>query len=132
MLKEEFEELVGRKVTDAEYVNADAVYMELYDDKRMFCRDWEDLEKVRGLLCDVLSEMQRLRKDLKDCKAQMEEAGMRLLAAQNDIQVNTVSEIDVVVPLLLGEKCYLRTKVEEGWHLTDDDREMLCRILKED
>ena len=54
MLKNEFEERIGRKVTDEEFVNANAMYMAAGDgtDKDVFCREWKRIGEsplVKGL-----------------------------------------------------------------------------------
>lgn len=54
MLKNEFEERIGRKVTDEEFVNANAMYMAAGDgtDKDVFCSEWKRIGEsplVKGL-----------------------------------------------------------------------------------
>ena len=57
MLVHEFEELIGRKATEQEYIEANAMYMEAGDvDKFDFCEEWLYLKgsKVAKALCDKI------------------------------------------------------------------------------
>lgn len=61
MLHNEFEELIGRKVTEQEYIEANAMYMEAGDvDKFDFCEEWLYLKgsKVAKALCDKIRTLQ--------------------------------------------------------------------------
>lgn len=61
MLQHEFEELIGRKATEAEYIEANAMYMEAGDvDKFDFCEEWLYLKrsKVARALCEKIRSLQ--------------------------------------------------------------------------
>lgn len=61
MLHNEFEELIGRKATEQEYIEANAMYMEAGDvDKFDFCEEWLYLKgsKVAKALCDKIRTLQ--------------------------------------------------------------------------
>lgn len=53
MLQKEFEDRIGRSVTEQEYVEANAMYMAAGDiDKDTFCREWLNIGSsvlVKGL-----------------------------------------------------------------------------------
>lgn len=61
MLHNEFEELIGRKATEQEYIEANAMYMEAGDvDKFDFCEEWLYLKgsKVAKALYDKIRILQ--------------------------------------------------------------------------
>lgn len=58
MLQSEFENLLGRLVTEEEYVKANAVYLACTLNKVDFCREWEAVKDSR-LVYDLQSVVSR-------------------------------------------------------------------------
>ena len=156
MLQKEFEERIGRKVTDAEYVEANAVYMAAGDsmDKDLFCREWEVVggsPLVKGLyetaykLNNALTE-ERLQ--LKEMKELVSEAGDAMLEIADgllggetderkasDAAGLTIREVLAAGMLrhkagwLVGEEEVTRRRVEKGYRLDNKDRETIIAAL---
>jgi hypothetical protein len=101
MTQNEFEERIGRKVTGDEFEVANDLYMMSGElDKDRFCADYKK------------------HKDSEIIKALYDKAD-----AQSD------STIRQQVYKMIGEREYLRRKINKGYELWKDEREALNEIL---
>lgn len=133
MTQKEFEERMGREVTTEEYAAADAAYMASGDDvdKDRFCAMYKTkagLYELVGMLSARIGALQRLNGEMR---RSMNETGVNLLGVAEDIQNGIVSagSVDKVAYRLMGQREYLREKLDRGFTLTDNDRAMLIGIL---
>ena len=74
MLKKEFEERVGRSVSEEEFVEINAMYMSAGDiDKDTFCREWKRIGESE-LLKGLFETAYNLNQSLQEHKLQLKEA----------------------------------------------------------
>ena len=158
MLQKEFEERIGRSVSEEEYVEANAMYELAGDemDKDVFCREWEEIGAsllVRGLF----DTAHRLRKELQEeelvsyenCEIISDAADAILEIADGLLGGETAEHTDAeeasvvrgaemitaarelvkTAWWLVGQKEVTRRKVAKGYRLDDKDRETIINKL---
>lgn len=154
MLKHEFEERIGRSVSDEEYVEANAVYMTAGDiDKDDFCREWQQFGQsklVQGLFETayrlnqahqedtlIINETREMLSDAADAMLEVADAlqgGEVLLSGKTDEHVTpeayAVEELTKKAWWLVGQKEVTRRRVQNGYVLDDKDRETIISNLK--
>lgn len=140
MLKHEFEERIGRKVTDAEYVEANAVYMTAGDiDKDDFCREWLQFGQsklVQGLFQTAYRMNQAHQEDgliIKETREMLSDAA-DVMIEQAEEALSTgptlvAEELDKKAVWLIGRKEVALRKVRNGYTLTDADKEIIIKNL---
>ena len=153
MLQKEFEERIGRKVTESEYVEANAVYMTAGDiDKDEFCREWMQFGQsklVQGLFETAYRMNQAHQEDtliinetremLSDAADGMLEIADGLLggktAEHTTVEGEIARETFAAGQLtrkawwLVGQKEVTKRRVAAGYHLDDKDRETIINNL---
>ena len=156
MLQKEFEELIGRKVTESEYVEANAVYMTAGDiDKDEFCKEWMQFGQsklVQGLFETAYRMNQAHQEDtliinetremLSDAADAMLEIADGLLgggtAEREPSEVEVLSEglltkafhaLTQKAWWLVGQKEVTKRRVAAGYRLDGKDRETIINNL---
>ena len=153
MLQKEFEERIGRSVTQEEYVAANAMYMAAGEmDKDEFCKLWlknrenkiiaemmatikkleNDCEFLKTQNTEFLKEKENLKetmeselKDLSDTyKRHMEEFGRKMVIHFED---ESYRYDDICEEFGLNNVC--KWKLEEGIDLEKEEREHLIKKL---
>lgn len=137
MLQKEFEERIGRSVTEAEYIEANAMYMSAGDiDKDVFCREWKKMcmsPLVQGLFNTAyqkgkkVEDLEQLHKEalgiISDAADAMLEIGRGLLDGKT--AEHTVCLLDRKAWHLVGGKEVVLRKINLGMPLTRGDLEYI-------
>lgn len=150
MLQKEFEERIGRSVTQEEYVEANAMYMAAGGgmDKDVFCREWKKIggsPLVKGLFetaykLNIALIEDRLR--LKETKELVSEAADAMLEIADGLLGGGTAEhqtadaagltsrekIVATARWLIGQRGVTRRKIEKGYRLDDKDREIIILL----
>ena len=143
MLQKEFEERIGRSVTQEEYVEANAVYMTAGDgmDKDTFCQEWMEFGQsklVQGLfataynLNKALQEQQLMTNECQEMLSDAADAMLEIADANLGCTTEewTAQELTKKALWLVGQKEVTRRRVEKGYRLDDKDRETIINNLK--
>ena len=85
MLQREFEERIGRKVTEQEYVEANAMYMAAGDgmDKDTFCKEWKKIGNSPLVRC-LFETANQSSKEHEERKIIISDAVEAILAISGD------------------------------------------------
>ena len=158
MLQKEFEERIGRSVTQEEYVEANAMYMAAGDgmDKDTFCREWLKIGEsalVKGLFSTAYNLNKALTEEhlqLKETKEIVSEAADAILEAcawlldgeaaecsdheeaslvRGGVMLKAAEGLNVKARWLVGQKEVTRRRVEKGYRLDAKDRELIINNL---
>lgn len=120
MTQKEFEERIGESITVEAYANIERTYMNTNLDKDEFCKAYMkapqtliELEKQTVLVRELYEERDRLANFLIEQAEKLHAHDLREKAS-----------------CMLGEKEYIRRKVEKGFNLWEEDRVMLIELLK--
>lgn len=128
MTQKEFEERIGRDVTGDEFEKANDLYMMSGElDKDCFCADYEkhkDSEIIKALF-----EQADAQKDRLHVLNNEREETIDLLI--NMAEEYTDKTIRQQVFKMIGEREYLRRKINKGYDLWEDERETINKILLE-
>lgn len=120
MTQQEFAERTGYTPTADVYESIEKAYMDTDLDKDTFCKAWKG---NRTLLVEIKKQTLRARE----------------LAAQRNQMVDflieqaekwSASDLREKAIDLVGEKEYIRRKIEKGFNLWKADKEILIEILK--
>ena len=143
MLQKEFEERIGRKVTESEYVEANAVYMTAGDiDKDEFCKEWMQFGQsklVQGLFETayrmnqahqedtlIINETREMLSDAADAMLEIADGLLAGKTAEHETPGGyAVEELTRKAWWLVGQKEVTRRRVQNGYHLDDKDRETI-------
>ena len=95
MLQKEFEERIGRSVSEKEYVEANAMYMAAGDGmgKDVFCREWEEIggsPLLKGLFetaCRLNTALTEVRLQLKEAKEIISDAADAMLELEANLSL---------------------------------------------
>ena len=143
MLQKEFEERIGRSVSEQEYVEANAMYMMAGDemDKDVFCREWKKIggsPLVQGLFETAYHQHKQFQEEklvsnenreiISDAADAILEIADGLLGGET--AEHTAHELTKKAWWLVGQKEVIRRKVEKGYRLDDKDRETIINNLK--
>lgn len=125
MTQQELEERLGRKVSQEEYVNANAIYMACDFEKDEFCRMYR---KSEGKLVQNLSDNYY---KMKFCSEE-DEKKLRLISTMlmRILDNNGDEEQRDEVRRILGEGYFVRLCIANGFVLDQSDRELVLRNLK--
>ena len=142
MLQKEFEERIGRSVTEQEYLEANAMYENAGDmDKDEFCREWLKIGNSRLVKClaektyqqhKALQEKELL---LKESKGICSDAADAMLEIEQDILNGETTEhitelLDLKVLWLVGAKELVLRKIKMGMDLSKNDKNYINEHLK--
>lgn len=120
MLQKEFEERIGRSVTAEAFENIEKIYMNTDLDKDAFCKAWKD---NRGLLNEVETKTILVR----ELYEQRNEMANFLIEQAEQWSVGDLRDKAIA---MIGEKEYLRRKIEKGYNLWDADKKLLMEVLR--
>lgn len=142
MLQKEFEERIGRLVTEQEYVEANAMYENAGDmDKDEFCREWLKIGNCRLVKC--LAEktyqqhkaLQETKLLLKESREICSDAADAMLEIEQGILngktvEHTTNELEKKAWWLVGAKEVVLRKIKMGMDLTEKDKNYINEHLK--
>ena len=151
MLQKEFEERIGRKVTESEYVEANAVYMTAGDiDKDEFCKEWMQFGQsklVQGLFETayrmnqahqedtlIINETREMLSDAADAMLEIADGLLGGKTAEHtapagDTAGTAAVELTKKAWWLVGQTEVTKRRVAAGYHLDDKDRETIINSL---
>ena len=146
MLQKEFEERIGRSVTEQEYLEANAMYENAGDmDKDEFCREWLKIGNSRLVKClaekiyqlnKALQEKELILKESKeigsDAAEAMLESEQGLLYGEEHTTRETFAArlLDRKAWWLVGAKELVLTKIKMGMDLSENDKNYINEHLK--
>lgn len=141
MTQQEFEKRIGTGVSSDTFDYVNRVYMAAGEmDKDTFCEDWRDQFVSESRIVSALTvEVEVLNDALHNANKCYENAerGMRDFISQMAdfliIQAEkwSASDLREKAIKLVGEKDYLRRKLEMKFDLWEDDRTMILKYLNE-
>lgn len=141
MLQKEFEERIGRSVTQEEYVEANAMYMAAGEmDKDEFSREWMQFGQSRLVQClyntayNLNKALQEQKLMTNECREMLSDAADGMLEICNGILdgktvEHTTQELTKKAWWLVGQKEVTRRKVKNGYTLDAKDRETIINNL---
>ena len=142
MLQKEFEERIGRSVTEQEYLEANAMYENAGDmDKDEFCREWLKIGNSRLVKClaEKTSQQHKALQEkellLKESKGIWSDAADAMLEIEQDILNGETTEhitelLDLKVWWLVGAKELVLRKIKMGMDLSKNDKNYINEHLK--
>lgn len=142
MLQKEFEERIGRSVTEQEYLEANAMYENAGDmDKDEFCREWLKIGNSRLVKClaektyqqhKALQEKELLLKESKEIRSDAADAMLEI--EQGILNGETTEHITELLDLkawwLVGAKELVLRKIKMGMDLSEMDKDYINEHLK--
>ena len=144
MLQKEFEERIGRSVSQEEYVEANAMYELAGDsvDKDVFCREWKkigDTALVKGLFETAYQRGRELAEHklmLEECREMLSDAADAMLELEagvlgGETVERAAQELEKKAFWLLGSRKQLvLRKLQRGIALSEEDVEYINNNLK--
>lgn len=146
MLQKEFEERIGRSVTEQEYLEANAMYMVAGDiDKDTFCREWLKIGSsalVKGLFETAyqkrkkVQELELLHKETVEIYSDAADAMLEIEQGLLDGEEHTAREVFAAELLdrkacwLVGSKEVVLRKIKMGMDLSERDKNYIKEYLK--
>ena len=135
MLQKEFEERIGRSVTEQEYLEANAMYENAGDmDKDEFCREWLKIGSCRLVKCLaektyqhklLLKESREICSDAADAMLEIEKVVL------NGGTTEHITELlDRKAWWLVGVKEVVLRKIRMGMDLSEKDKNYIAEHLK--
>ena len=141
MLQKEFEERIGRSVTEQEYLEANAMYENAGDmDKDEFCREWLKIGNSRLVKClaektyqqhKALEEKELLLKELHEICSDAADAMLEIeQGILNGETTEHITELlDLKVWWLVGAKELVLRKIKMGMDLSEMDKDYINEHL---
>ena len=141
MLQKEFEERIGRSVTEQEYLEANAMYENAGDmDKDEFCREWLKIGNSRLVKClaektyqqhKALQEKELLLKESKEIRSDVADDMLEIeQAILNGETTEHITELlDLKVWWLVGAKEVVLRKIKMGMDLSEMDKDYINEHL---
>ena len=141
MLQKEFEERIGRSVTEQEYLEANAMYENAGDmDKDEFCREWLKIGSCRLVKClaektyqlgKALSEQKLLHQEATEIISDAADAMLEIeKVVLNGRTTEKITElIDRQALWLIGAKEVVLRKINMGMDLSEMDKNYINRHL---
>lgn len=120
MTQKEFEERTGRSVTAEVYANIEKVYMNTNLDKDAFCKAYM---KAPQVLSELEKQTVLARKLFEEKKCM---ADFLIMQAEKW----SASDLREKAIRMIGEREYLRRKIERGFNLWEADKVLLVELLK--
>lgn len=147
MLQKEFEERIGRSVTEQEYLEANAMYENAGDmDKDEFCREWLKIGSCRLVKClaektyqqhKALQETKLLLKESREICSDAADAMLEIEKGLLDFEeespcrcANAAELLDRKAWWLVGAKEVVLRKIKMGMALTEKDKNYINEHLK--
>lgn len=147
MLQKEFEERIGRSVTEQEYVEANAMYENAGDmDKDEFCREWLKIGNTHLVKClaektyqlgKALNEQKLLLKESQEICSDAADAMLEIEKGLLDYEVESPCRCEDAAELLdrkawwlVGAKEVVLRKIRMGMELTEKDKNYIKEHLK--
>lgn len=148
MLQKEFEERIGRSVTEQEYLEANSMYMNSGNmEKDEFCREWIKIGDMCLVKClaektyqlnKALNEQKLLYKESTEIVSDAADAMLKiekvLLNGENvehtSCEVYAAELLDRKALLLVGVKEVVLRKIRMGMALTEEDKNYINEHLK--
>lgn len=133
MLQNEFEERIGRSVSEQEYVEANAVYEAAGDmDKDEFCREWVKIGSSRLVRC-LADSCHGLAKDVAEREHEVEKC-LGMISSVGDFLLDQRDNyhdegFEDEARWLLGEHEVIVRKLRRGMSLTDVERDFIEECL---
>ena len=119
-LQQEFEERTGLKLKSDDYKEVEEIYMNTDLDKDLFCKLWienhtalKEIDRNTVLVSKLYEERKSLENFLIDQDEKWSAADLREKAIY-----------------MIGEREYLRRKIDKDYNLWEVDKELLLDILK--
>lgn len=126
MLREEFENRMGNKVTPEAYEDIENLYIAAGDmDEDTFCDDYK-LHGASKILAEIWNRYKTTRDVLQIYKREHQEAAtllVRLFTEYNDKRA-----IDCAT-MMIGEGEVIKYKIQQGMELTSQEREYIISKL---
>jgi len=142
MLQKEFEERIGRSVTEQEYLEANAMYENAGNmDKDEFCREWLKIGNARLVKClaektyqqhKALNEKELLHKEAVEIISDAADAILEIeKVVLNGGRTEHIAELlDRKALWLVGVKEVVLRKIRMGMDLSEDDKNYINEHLK--
>ncbi len=142
MLQKEFEERIGRSVTEQEYLEANAMYENAGDmDKDEFCREWLKIGNARLVKClaektyqqhKALQETKLLLKESREICSDAADAMLEIeKVVLNGGTTEHITELlDRKAWWLVGAKEVVLRKIKIGMDLGENDKNYINEHLK--
>ena len=142
MLQKEFEERIGRSVTEQEYLEANAIYENAGDmDKDEFCREWLKIGSCRLVKClaektyqlgKALSEQKLLHQEATEVISDAADAILEIeKVVLNGGTTEHITELlDRKTWWLVGAKEVVLRKIRMGMDLSEKDKNYINEHLK--
>ena len=142
MLQKEFEERIGRSVTEQEYLEANAIYENAGDmDKDEFCREWLKIGSCRLVKClaektyqlgKALSEQKLLHQEATEIFSDAADAILEIeKVVLNGGTTEHITELlDRKTWWLVGAKEVVLRKIKMGMDLGENERNYINEHLK--
>ena len=127
MLQKEFFERTGINLTEHEFDQVHAIYMQAGDnvDKDQFCADWKKHHDSK-LLHIFYNQADRLKDKLDQKRNEINELAIYILEQAEICSAPTLREKAIQ---MLGIETYLRIKIQKGYNLWKKDLDALVKIL---
>ena len=127
MLQKEFFERTGINLTEQEFDQVHAIYMQAGDnvDKDQFCADWKK-HNDSVLLQEFFAQSERLKGKVDGYRNQINEIALFLV---DQAEKWSASDLRSMAIQILGLEKYLQIKLQKGYNLWDIDREDMIQIL---
>lgn len=142
MLQKEFEERIGRSVTEQEYLEANAIYENAGDmDKDEFCREWLKIGSCRLVKClaektyqlgKALNEQKLLHQEATEIFSDAADAILEIeKVVLNGGTTEHITELlDRKTWWLVGAKEVVLRKIRMGMDLSEKDKNYINEHLK--
>lgn len=150
MLQKEFEERIGRSVTEQEYLEANAIYENAGDmDKDEFCREWLKIGSCRLVKClaektyqqhKALQEKELLLKESQEICSDAADAMLEILDLVIEVRDKSEDEycamdaigvkLDKKIAWLIGWGETIKRKVRKGIAMSPEDADYIINNLK--
>lgn len=127
MLQKEFFERTGINLTEQEFDQVHAIYMQAGDnvDKDQFCADWKKHHDSM-LLHIFYNKAYRMKDKLDQKRNEIHELAIYILEQAEICSAPTLREKAIQ---MLGIETYLRIKIQKGYNLWQKDLDALVEIL---
>ena len=127
MLHHEFNQLIGREATDAEYNKANGIYMTTNVDKQTFCKEWEAGLKDSKVLADIDDRIERISDKKAEYGKRMNIAADAIIYA---IEIEKASgELEDIVTTLVDRKYITEQRLRRGFKLSQNDIDFILENI---
>lgn len=142
MLQKEFEDRIGRQVSEQEYLEANAMYENAGDmDKDEFCREWLKIGSCRLVKClaektyqqhKALQEKELLLKESREIRSDAADAMLEIekVVLNGGTTEHTTELLDHQAWWLVGAKELVLRKIKMGMDLSENDKNYINEHLK--